>query len=105
MQKLEIGDFYLGDTKAIITLSFKSNGKLLLNKPKELAEKITFPEAQSLWFIFRKFKPTGGRLIINKQKHLILREKINGEFKNVYIGKLEEYSCLKVLMNFINRDK
>lgn len=105
LQKLEIGDFYLGDTKAIITLSFKSNGKLLLNKPKELAEKITFPEAQSLWFIFRKFKPTGGRLIINKQKHLILREKINGEFKNVYIGKLEEYSCLKVLMNFINRDK
>lgn len=94
---LVVGDQYPGDTTAKITLSFNSQGNLSILYPKELRSKIIIDSCPELWQVYKKYKPSGGRLLINEHKHLLVKIKVEKKYISIYLGKLEEYHCLAKL--------
>ena len=85
---LKEGTIYPGEYEGE-SFSFESVGKLFKKEVNERAyieEEIT-----KLWDIFRKYKPSGGKLIINELGHILIKFIKNNNLKTIYIGTIYDY--------------
>jgi superfamily II DNA or RNA helicase len=69
--------------------SFDSNGRLF----KKTAEGRLYisENVEKLWIIFQKYKPTGGRILINELGHMLIKFKKDRRFETIYLGNINKY--------------
>lgn len=86
-KKLSVGSEYPGRYEGE-QFSFDSKG-LLFQKTSEGRNYIQM-DVKELWNSFRKYKPTGGRLIINELGHTLIRYKSKRKTITLYLGNNKE---------------
>lgn len=69
--------------------SFDSRGGLF----KKTADGRSYidQDVTSLWSIYRKYKPTGGRLLVNERGHVLIKFKKDRRLETIYLGNINNY--------------
>jgi superfamily II DNA or RNA helicase len=83
---LEIGGIYPGKYEGE-HYSFDSHGGIF--RKTEEGRSYIQVDSKDLWNSFRRVKPGGGRFIVNRLGHALVKNKIEGKLETVYLGKYE----------------
>ena len=69
------------------TYSFDSRGSVF--RKSSGGRKYLDGNFESLWATYRKYKPTGGRFIVNEKGHVLIKARVKGKLETIYLGNLE----------------
>jgi superfamily II DNA or RNA helicase len=83
-EELQIGGEYPGNYKGR-QLSFDSNGRLFEKRNEK--RRYLDVEMEEVWNRFRKYKPSGGRLLLTDNNYLILKDPKDKRI--IFLGKME----------------
>lgn len=85
---LEEGCIYPGKYEGE-SYSFDSNGKLF--KKTNEGRSYIDENVYGFWQVFRKYKPSGGKLMVNELGHVLIKLNKKGKFETIYLGNIKNY--------------
>ncbi|MCD6236365.1 MAG: DEAD/DEAH box helicase [Thermoplasmata archaeon] len=84
-KELVEGDIYPGKYEGV-SFSFDSLGSLF---QKTSRGRVYIENSRDLWRVFRKYKPKGGKVLINKSGHALIKVKRGDRLETIYLGNFK----------------